>query len=91
MDNTSDQPKHRIRRHRLRRELTFPQLVMIGVVGALGNGALFGTIEIVIDERNGATELMLARVSRQSADYLSADPSVARKYEDELTSMLEKI
>ena len=47
MDNTSDQPKHRIRRHRLRRELTFPQLVMIGVVGALGNGALFGTIEMV--------------------------------------------
>ncbi|MEM0157404.1 MAG: APC family permease [Thermoplasmataceae archaeon] len=47
MDNISDQPKQRTRRQKLRRELTFPQLVMIGVVGALGNGALFGTIEMV--------------------------------------------
>ena len=61
---------------------------MIGMNEEYG---LFLPCKIVIDERNGSTELMLARVSRQSADYLSADPSVARKYEDELTAMLEKI
>lgn len=32
---------------RLRRELTLLQLVIIGVVGALGNGALFGTVGMV--------------------------------------------
>ena len=52
---------------------------------------LFLPCKIVIDEKDSATELMLARVSRQSADYLSADPSIARKYEDELIGMLEKI
>lgn len=61
---------------------------MIGINEEYG---LFLPCKIVIDERNGVTELMLARVSRQSADYLSADPSVARKYEDELTRLLEKV
>lgn len=37
--------KHR--KPRLRRELTLFQLVIIGVVGALGNGALFGTVGMV--------------------------------------------
>ncbi len=61
---------------------------MIGMNEEYG---LFLPCKIVITERNGATELMLARVSRQSGDYLSADPGVARKYEDELTGMLEEI
>ncbi len=61
---------------------------MIGINEEYG---LFLPCKIVIDERNRVTELMLARVSRQSADYLSADPSVARKYEDELTRLLEKV
>lgn len=47
MDEQLTKIVKRRERKRLRRELTFSQLVMIGVVGALGNGALFGTIEMV--------------------------------------------
>ena len=32
---------------KLRKELTLFQLVIIGVVGAMGNGALFGTVGMV--------------------------------------------
>lgn len=47
MDQASNIAKNKMGRKRLKRELTFGQLVMIGVVGALVNGALFGTIEMV--------------------------------------------
>ena len=39
---------------RLKKELTFAQLIMIGVVGSLGNGALFGTIDMVSQAGPGA-------------------------------------
>lgn len=39
---------------RLRRELSLFQLVVIGVVGALGNGALFGTVGMVAGSGPGA-------------------------------------
>lgn len=39
---------------RLRRELTLVQLVVIGVAGALGNGALFGAVEMVTVSGSGA-------------------------------------
>lgn len=44
--------KHR--KPKLRRELTLFQLVVIGVVGALGNGALFGTVGMVAGSGPGA-------------------------------------
>jgi amino acid transporter len=44
----------RRKRPKLRKELTFAQLILIGVVGSLGNGALFGTIEMVAGAGPGA-------------------------------------
>jgi amino acid transporter len=39
---------------KLRKDLTFNQLLMIGLVGAFGNGALFGTVAMVADVGPGA-------------------------------------
>ena len=44
----------RHKKPKLRRELTLFQLVIIGVVGALGNGALFGTVGMVAVAGPGA-------------------------------------
>ena len=35
------------RKPRLKKDLTFNQMLMIGLVGSFGNGALFGTVVMV--------------------------------------------
>jgi amino acid transporter len=47
MDNSVVTPKKLLKRTRLKSELGFYQLLMIGIAGSLGNGALFGTIDMV--------------------------------------------
>ena len=52
---------------------------------------LFLPCKIVLAERPSGTKIMMARVSQQSKDYLGADESVAKKYEEELISIIDKI
>ncbi len=47
MQNTQTRRKGLLRRNRLKRELGLYELVILGVAGSLGNGALFGTISMV--------------------------------------------
>ena len=48
MEN-SNTMKHNIikRKPRLKKDLTFNQMLMVGLVGAFGNGALFGTVAMI--------------------------------------------
>lgn len=61
------------------------------MVGIREDYGLFLPCKIVIIQKGPRSRIMLARVSTQSADYLGADPKVARKYEDELTSMIASL
>ncbi len=47
MESTSERRKGLLRKPRLKKELGFYELLIIGVAGSLGNGALFGTIDMV--------------------------------------------
>jgi len=61
---------------------------MVGINSEYG---LFLPCKIVLAEDSFGTRIMMARVSQQSKDYLSADESVAKKYEEELISIINKI
>lgn len=47
MQETQTRQKGLLRRNRLKKELGFYELLILGVAGSLGNGALFGTIAMV--------------------------------------------
>ena len=47
MENSSLERKRLIRKPRLKKELGFYELLVLGIAGSLGNGALFGTIAMV--------------------------------------------
>ncbi len=47
MENSGLERKRLIRKPRLKKELGFYELLVLGIAGSLGNGALFGTIAMV--------------------------------------------
>ncbi len=46
-ENNTMNPNIKKRKPRLKKDLTFNQMLMIGLVGSFGNGALFGTVVMV--------------------------------------------
>lgn len=61
------------------------------MIGRNENYGLFLPCKITIIQKGKSSRVLLARVSAMAEDYLGDDPSVARKYEEELIQMISTL
>lgn len=61
------------------------------MIGRNENYGIFLPCKITVIQKGEGSRILLTRVSAMARDYLADDPSVARKYEDELVQMISSL